>query len=353
MLACAPASTPLRNRARRLSFASMLVMLSLLPVAATLAAARAPHIVLIAADDEYRSEESLPMLGRILEQRYGFRVSLRFAVDPVTGLVSPPQQDNVPGLDALDDADLMIVYARFRRLPQQQLAPLLRYVESGKPIVGFRTSTHLFRYPQSAADAKPDGLAEQFNAQWPRKVFGQQWLVHHGHFSDGDIPLTDVSILSGQETHPILRGVKPFQAMSWLYHIEGDGDQLAGNDNTRLLWGVALKSRVGEYLVPGYKERYAGRHFPWTSPVAWTHLYETGSGKKARVFFTTLGHPYDFKEASMRKLALNGIFWALGKESDIPQDGLNVDFVGAYEPLNSGVGTFRAGMEPAHWRDKK
>lgn len=309
----------------------------------------APHIVMIAADDEYRSEESLPMLGRILKQRHGFEVSVRFAIDPGTGLVHPAQQDNIPGLEVLDDADVMVIFARFRQLPQAQLEHLLRYAESGRPIVGLRTSTHLFKYRENSPVDDPEAFAERFNYAWPRALFGQGWLVHHGHFDDGKSPLTHVSTIPEQASHPILRGVYNFKAFSWLYHVEGDGDRLAGADNTRLLQGLALKSRVGVYLEPGLQHRYAGRRFPWTSPVAWTRSYETASGSHAPVFFTTLGHPYDFREPAMRKLVLNGIFWALGKASEIPENGLNADIVGSYNPPNSGMGAFRQDMHPDDW----
>ena len=67
-----------------------------------------------------------------------------------------------------------------------------------------------------------------------------------------------------------------------------------------------------------------------------------------RVFFTTLGHPYDFKEESMRKLALNGILWALGKEDAIPAEGSKADFAKTYEPNNAGFGQkYKPGLKPA------
>ncbi len=72
--------------------------------------------------------------------------------------------------------------------------------------------------------------------------------------------------------------------------------------------------------------------------MAWTKTYTGRSGRAARVFFTTLGHPYDFKEASMRKLALNGLLWALGSAALIPDDGANAAIVGEYDPNNSGFG---------------
>lgn len=185
----------------------------------------------------------------------------------------------------------MVIFTRFRKLPKEQREYITDYAESGKPIVGFRTATHTFKYDD------PDLV--YWNDAWPAKVFGQQWIVHHGHFDDGKNPLTEVSILNAE--HPILKGVTPFKAYSWLYHVDG-GDWKLNGDPELLLEGKSLKS----------KHQMDGKlnEFPLTNPVAWTKGYTGSSGKEARVFFTTLGHPYDFTMEPMRKLALNGIFWA-------------------------------------------
>ncbi|MEM1296909.1 MAG: hypothetical protein AAGH89_16205, partial [Verrucomicrobiota bacterium] len=139
---------------------------------------------------------------------------------------------------------------------------------------------------------------------------------------------------------PILRGVEPFEAYSWLYHVEGGGDTLAG-DPVLLLNGTSLRSR---HEAKGNTERY-----PLTNPVAWTKTHAGENGKDGRVFTTTLGHSYDFKLAPMRRLALQGILWALGKEDLIPGVGVNTEVVGVYEPNNSGFGEdkFKQGLTPA------
>ncbi len=87
--------------------------------------------------------------------------------------------------------------------------------------------------------------------------------------------------------------------------------------------------------------------YPTTNPVAWAKASAPGSGLPARVFFTTLGHPYDFKQESMRKLAINGILWALGMEDKIPPDGAKAEIGGEYSPNNSGFGNkFKPGRRP-------
>jgi uncharacterized protein len=292
--------------------------------------ASAPHVVFVTGDEEYRSEESMPMLARILKRDHGFRVTVLYALDD-QGYVDPNRSDNIPGLEALESADLMVMYTRFRALPDHQARHILDYAESGRPMVGFRTATHAFRYEN-------DPAREDLNAAWPERVFGQRWIVHHGHFADGIERLTDVQHIPWRSTHPVLRGVTPFEAYSWLYHVEGGEHELHG-DSKPLLMGTALRS--------SHAERNALDRYPLTNPVAWTKTYTGRSGTPARVFFTTLGHPFDFHEESMRKLALNGILWALGMDDSIPADGARADFVGEYQPNESGFGTkFKPQMRP-------
>lgn len=305
---------------------TMLTAAAVFCLTAADANAKPPHVVFIAADDEYRSEESLPMLAGILHTYHGCDVTCVFSTDK-KGEINPSVPDNIPGLEALKDADLAVFFCRWRRPPDSQLRYIDDYVESGKPIVGFRTATHTFKYD--------DKGHQRFNNEWPTRVFGQRWITHHGHFGDGMESLTSVTVPPQWKDSPILRGVEPFKAYSWLYHVDGGGEKLFG-DSKVLLMGEALKS--------GHEKEYA--KFPKTNPVAWTKTYTGSSGKSARVFFTTLGHPYDFKVESMRKLAVNGMLWALGKEASIPPEGAKVDFTFPYETPNSGDHGFRKGRKP-------
>ncbi len=275
------------------------------------------HIVFVTGDEEYRSEESMPMLAKIAQKELGAKVSVCYALNE-DGIIDPNIKDNIVGLEALETADLMVIFTRFRALPDNQLKYILDYVDSGKPIVGFRTSTHAFLYENDLEKG-------YLNNNWPTEVFGQKWITHHGHFDDGSGHLTEVNLYADQKSHPSLRGVSPFNAYSWLYHVEGNGDQLFG-DSQPILTGRSLRSNYAE-----------SGDYPMNNPVAWTKTHTSKSGKTSRVFFTTLGHPFDFKETSMRKLSMNGIAWALGKEALIPANGFDVE-VNDYEPNNSGFG---------------
>src|ERR1700688_41132 len=102
------------------------------------------HIVLISGDEEYRSEETLPQLAKILATHHGFKCTVLFAIDLKDGTINPNETHNIPGLEALKTADLMVIFTRFRDLPDEQMKYIVDYVESGKPVVGLRTATHAF-----------------------------------------------------------------------------------------------------------------------------------------------------------------------------------------------------------------
>ncbi len=295
-----------------------LAFVILVIVSSKLAAQKAeqPHIVFIMGDEEYRSEESMPMMARIVKRELNAKITLCFSVDSL-GTIDPNRKDHIQGLEALQTADLMVLFTRFRALPEHQLKYITDYAESGKPMIGFRTSTHAFKYEE-------DSTLSRMNNQWPAKVFGQQWITHHGHFDDGHKPLTKVDLYEVNSN--ILNQVKPFYAYSWLYHVEG-GDWKLNGDCQLLLKGTSLKSN--------HQMNNELDKFPLTNPVAWTKTYTGNSGKTAKVFFTTLGHPYDWKDENMRRLALNAIYWSLDKK--VPEKA-NVDIVGAYKPNNSGFG---------------
>ncbi|APQ19371.1 ThuA domain-containing protein [Maribacter hydrothermalis] len=288
---------------------------------ATIEESKPPHIVFVTGEEEYRSEESFPMLAKLAKRELGAKVTVVYSVDSL-GIIDPNKTDHIAGLEALETADLMVVFMRFRNLPKNERDYITAYVESGKPIVGFRTSTHSFKYTN-------DSTLTEFNEAWPAKVFGQQWITHHGHFDDGKYPVTNISIKDGHADNPILKGFSEFEAYSWLYHVDG-GDWKLQGDSEPFLMGHSTKS---QHEIDGKLDE-----FSLDNPVAWTKSYTGASGKKARVFFTTLGHPYDFKLPVVRKIAMNGIFWALEKEDSIPENGVNVTLDEPFEPNNSGFG---------------
>ncbi len=111
------------------------------------------RVVFISGDEEYRSEEGLPQLAKIWSQRHGFQCTVLFAINPKTGEINPDESSNIPGLEALAKADLMVIAARFRALPDDQMKYIVDYVEAGKPVIGMRTATHAFNYPGDSKSA--------------------------------------------------------------------------------------------------------------------------------------------------------------------------------------------------------
>jgi len=266
--------------------------------------AQAPHVVFVTGDHEYGSELSMPMIADILESHHGIETTVLYAVNE-QGERDPQYDYNIPGLEALEEADAAVFFLRFRKLPEDQLKMILDYVDTGKPIIGLRTSTHAFRYDG-------DDERSKWNDAFGRDIFGQKWITHHGHNNSSRAHRTLVD-------HPILRGVEnSFWVPSWLYTVS----PLHG-DARVLLIGQAIRGTEPSDDTYGTPQ-----------PVAWTKTYTGPSGNTAPVFFTTLGHPRGFLEESLRRVVVQGIMWTLDMEDRIPEDGVNVEIVGDYDPPN-------------------
>ena len=289
------------------------------------------HIVFVTGEEEYRSEESMPRLARILAENHGFRCTVLFAINRDTGAIDPETLDNIPGLEALADADLMVLFIRFRELPDDQMKLLMDYVNSGRPFIALRTSTHAFRYVKA-----PDNpYAElSFNSQDPRGGFGRQvlgetWVDHYGvHKSESTrgIPA------EGQAEHPILTGCKNIWGPSDVYALT-----TLNGDCVPVLMGQVLSGMAPDDAPNPEKSLV---------PVAWTKTYTGAQGKTATVFVTTMGHAGDFQSAGFRRMMVNACYWTLGMADRITPDS-NVDLVGTYHPNDIGVGGQKKGIKPA------
>jgi trehalose utilization protein len=291
-------------------------------------AGKGKHIVLVAADDEYRSEELIPQLAKILAKHHGFKCTVLFAIDKKDGTINPGQRDNIPGLEALTTADLLVLFARFRELPDDQMKYMADYVNSGKPIIGLRTSTHAFNYTKK----KSPYAGYSFNAPdggFGRRVLGETWVAHYGHHQ---VESTRGIIARGMEKHPIVRGVENIWGPSDVYAL----NKLTG-DSQPLVMGQVLKG-----MSPG-DEPNPNKHLV---PIAWIKSCTGERGKKARVFATTMGHAGDFKNEGVRRLLVNAAYWCLGMEDRIPVRS-NVEFVGEYNPPPIGVTGHRKGIRPS------
>jgi type 1 glutamine amidotransferase len=293
-------------------------------------------IVLVSGDEEYRSEEALPMLARILAYRHGFRCTVLFAVDPETGEINPDVQTNIPGLHHLDTADLMIIFTRFRELPDEQMKHIVDYVESGRPVVGIRTATHAFRYTRNPESAYSkygfDSRAPGYEGGFGRQVLGETWVNHHGvHGKESTRGL--VNGVFGK--HPILRGVRDIWGPTDVYGIRN----LHGGAEV-LVYGLSLSGMEPE-SPPNFDKS--------VMPVAWIKTYSGRFGETSRVFATTMGDAVDLESEDLRRLLVNGAYWAAGMEDQIPEKG-DVEYVGNYKPTFFGFGGFQKGVRPADHR---
>jgi type 1 glutamine amidotransferase len=288
------------------------------------------HIVLISGDEEYRSEEALPQLAKILSKHHGFKCTVVFAIDKATGEINPNVNDNIPGLEALKSADLVIIATRFRKIPDDQMKFFVDYIDSGKPIIGLRTATHAFNFS--------GGTYKDYN-NFGKRVLGENWVAHHGgHGSEA----TRGILAKDQKDHPILRGIKDGD-------IFGPTDVYTVNlplpgDSQPLVLGQVVKGmKFDDPPVEGKKNDPM-------MPVGWTKTYEGKDGAKGRVFTTTMGAATDLEAAGTRRMIVNAVYWALKMEDKIPKDGTNVDLVGEFKPTKFGFNGYVKGKKPADYK---
>ncbi len=309
---------------------------------------RGKHIVLVSGDEEYRSEEALPQLGKILACRHGFRCTVLFAIDRPSGTINPDETGNIPGLEALADADLMILFTRFRELPDEQMRHIDDYVHSGRPIIGLRTATHAFRYREGSASRfrHYDFRSQAWEGGFGRQVLGETWISHHGHHG---VQSTRGVIVESMKQHPVVRGCEDIWGPSDVYTVRLP---LPGDSQPLVLGQVLEGMKPSDKPVAGvYVQQVGGKKVEKTPndpmmPVAWIRTFTGRSGKPARVFTTTMGAAVDLESEGLRRLLVNAVYWSLGMESKIPERS-NVDLVGEYRPSFFGFGKYRRGLRPA------
>ena len=165
------------------------------------------RVVFVAGDEEYRSEEALPMLARLMSEHHGFECVVLFSQDPETGEIDPDNSSNIPGLHLIEDADLLVLQLRFRELPDADMAHLMKHVEKGKPLVGIRTTTHAFNYNENLDSpfAKWSWRSQEPKGGFGQEILGETWVAHHGHHGQ---EATRGVPREANASHPALRGVE-------------------------------------------------------------------------------------------------------------------------------------------------
>jgi type 1 glutamine amidotransferase len=295
-------------------------------------AGKGKHIVLVCGEWEYRCEESLPMLAKILARRHGFKCTVVFQMNPKEGTVDPSVRNNIPGMSALKTADMMIVFAMDLTLPDEQMKPFVGFLETGKPVFGIRCTLLSFKYPKDSPYARFD----VGNGGYARDIFGESW---QGHYGDHGKESTRGLRAGLVETHPILRGVNDVWGPTDVYRVTKLPD-----DATVLMYGQVLTG-MNPTDPPNLRKS--------VMPMAWTREIKRDSGKVSRVVMSTIGAAQDMESEDLRRLYVNSVYWALGLEAGIPQKA-DVNYVGGeWKASPFGGGTFKKGLTPEDFAIKK
>ena len=290
------------------------------------------HIVFLGGDEEYRSEEGLPMLAKILAERHGFKCTVLFPIKD--GMIDPNTQTNIPGMAALDSADLCVMLLRFRELPDVQMKHFVDYLDRGKPIIALRTSTHAFAYSRNKQS--PYARYSWQDKQWPggfgQQVLGETWINHHGSHGKESTR----GIISDEfKSHPILRGVTDIWGPSDVYGVV----HLTTNSQ------VLVSGQVISGMKPTDPPLEGPKNNPMM-PLVWLQNYSGSSGKTNQIVTTTMGAATDLENAGLRRLVVNACYWTLGL-SDKISAAAKVETVGEFKPSAFGFGKFKRGIRPA------
>ena len=290
------------------------------------------HIVLIAADQEYRSEQSMPMLAKILSHHHGFDCTVLFSVNN-RGEVDPtlpaPFKDKtkhhkIPGLKYLAQADCVIWLSRFMQLPDEQMQHFHDYFDSGKPLIALRTANHGFwggkKYEKNG---KPVSL---------RELLGGTFMGHHGGWHRES---TRGLIVSENKTHPILIGVDDIWGTSDVYRCHNEKCPFP-EDCTALVLGQPLINLEPDAFPNPKKEPL---------PIAWTKTWTGNRSRPSKIFHFTMGSAEDFQNEGVRRLVVNAVYWGIGMEESIKANN-SVDIVGEYRPLKAGFNYEKLGVKP-------
>jgi hypothetical protein len=295
------------------------------------------HVVLISGDEEYRSEEALPMLAKILSRRLGFRTTVLFALDP-DGTINPNNGKSLAGSTALDTADLILLSVRFRAWPDEDMTRFERAYLRGTPIVALRTSTH----PFSGFGEGSPWRKWNYNNQggFGRQVFGETWVSHWGRHK---IEATRGVIEPARRDHPMLRGVTSLFGDTDVYEAypPDDADVLVRGI---VLQTLAVDSQPATYQKTRARDKASQDVNTPAMPVVWTRLHTNEAQRTNRIVMSTMGSATDFEDEGLRRLVVNAVFWGLSL--DVPAKA-DVTFVDPYRPSFYGFDGFRKGLRPS------
>ncbi len=282
------------------------------------------HVVLLAGDEEYRSEEAMPMLAKILSERHGFRCTVCFSLN-ADGTINPDNQAGLSHPEALDSADVIVMSLRFRQYPDDVRKHFTDALARGVPIIGLRTSTHAFK--------------DKELGKFGKEVLGEQWVSHWGrHKSEATKGIIEASA----KDEAILNGVSDIFGTSDVY------EAYPPTDAKILVRGQVLKGMNPTDEPADYKKKRStdkqeqGVNDPMMA-IAWTREMKIDGGKTRRTLCTTMGAASDLTSEGLRRLVVNGVFWGLGLE--VPKKA-DVSFVDPFDPTFYTAGGYNHGKTP-------
>ncbi|MEO1857541.1 MAG: ThuA domain-containing protein [Rubritalea sp.] len=294
------------------------------------AKANGKHVVLLSGDEEYRSEESMPMLGQILAAQ-GFKATVLFSLD-ADGIVNPNLGGNLSHSESLDEADAIVMCIRFRHWDDTSMQRFEGALNRGVPIVALRTSTHAFNFKKDSKWAKYSHNAKAgsgWQKGFGRQVLGESWVSHHGkHKVEG----TRSVIETANAKHPVLSGVGTIFGTTDVY----GADPLAPST-------ILLRGEVTQSLDPKSPAVEGEKNSPMI-PIAWTREFKNTSTTPNRIVTTTMGAATDLSDENLRRLVVNGVYWGL--KMDVPSKA-DVTIPGEWKPSKYSFKEYKKGLKPS------
>jgi len=286
------------------------------------------HIVLVSGDEEYRSEESMPMLAQILASQ-GFDSTVLFSFDE-DGTVNPTKVASLGYAEAFDTADAIVMCVRFRAYSDEDMAHFVNAFEKGTPIISLRTTTHGFKFSDQSKYAHYNFNSKEkgWKGGFGRQVLGETWAGHHGAHKT---QATRTHIEEANASHAILNGVDQIFAESDVYGAKPLEPVT-----------ILLRGEVTENFDPT-SSGVASKNEPMI-PVAWVREFKHENGNVSPIFTTTMGAASDLDDENLRRLVINGIYWATGLE--VPEKA-DVDYKSIYKPSFYGFDLWQKGKKPS------
>ena len=287
--------------------------------------ANGKHVVLLRGDEEYRSEESMPMLGKVLSQRHGFKCTVLFS-QSADGTIDPNNSSNVPGMHLLGGADLVFNAFRFRELPDADMKHFVDYLDSGKPMIVIRTATHAFNYSRDKNSPYAKYSYGAAGGGFGGLTVGETWTYHHGdHGKESSRGLVD----GKNQKNPILKSVHDVWGPTDVYGVNPDFPA----DASVLLWGQTLKA-MDPSDPPNLNKAIM--------PLVWLRDFKGPSGKTSKFLCSTIGAATDLNCEDLRRLFVNAAFQLTGLP--VP-DKADVTTVGEFKPTRFGFNGYVKGVK--------